>query len=105
VEYLLSRNYGHFTVNEYTNQEFVSVTIANGNYENLKFGGVIKEIDCDEGETTCFRFNPSYRESFSDGWIYTTDDATLQGYIDNAIVYIVVNEQKKPVLYPRIIIV
>lgn len=101
MEYHLSRNYGHFTVTESTRDEFVSVIMPNGKLANMKFGGVITAMECVNGNYVSFRFNPSYRDSFNDNWTYTSDEETLQAYISNEVIYILVDDDRAPILCPR----
>ena len=60
MEYLLSRNYGHFIVSDCESGEFVSVLGLSGSTSNIRFAGVIQKQEALEAHITRFRFNPSY---------------------------------------------
>jgi hypothetical protein len=101
--FLVSRNYGSFSVTHNSTDEHVTIMISQTTCENVKFGGVVRitEKQLNTGMLTYFKTNPAYRETELDGWEYTSDEATILLFVVNKKAYIVVDNDGKPILTQR----
>ena len=104
MEFLVSRNYTNVSIGDTPNNEYLSVMLSPTDYANLRYGGVVRAGDAaqfEKGYLTYFRINPAFRERFEDAFTYCNDEATLVAYVEGNMVYIVMEEAAKPLLYPR----
>lgn len=104
MEFLINRNYKKVSVGDKPDKEYLSVMVSPSDFENLRYGGIVREVDTarlEGGYLTCFRINPAYRERFEDAYMYCDDEATLVAYVEGSIVYIVMEDKSKPLLLPR----
>lgn len=104
MEFLVNRNYKKVSIGDTSNNEYLSVMVTPTDFENIRYGGVVSKDDAarfEKGYLTYFRINPAYRERFEDTFTYCNDDATLVAYVESNVVYIVMEDINKPLLYPR----
>jgi len=103
MEFLISRNYSNISLNKHASNDYVSVMITKLVFENYRWGGTISAWAADisvfnDGMFTYFRTNPAFRLSHLDNWTYTDDEQTLIAFLQNERVYVVMHDEKTPML-------
>ena len=103
MEFLISRNYSNISLNKHASNDYVSVMITKLAFENYRWGGAISQWAADAAATeggmfTYFRTNPAFRLSHFDNWTYTDDEQTLVAFLENERVYVVMLDEKTPLL-------
>lgn len=104
MEFLVNRNYKKVSIGETSNNEYLSVMVSPADFENIRYGGVLRvenEDSLGEGLCTYFRINPAYRERFEDSFTYCDDESTLVAYVKDNNVYILMKDASTPLLHPR----
>lgn len=104
MEFLVSRNYTNFSVGDAPSNEYLSVMVSVSDFANMRYGGIFMADDAarfESGYLTYFRINPAYRVRFEDSFTYCNNEATLVAYVEGNVVYIVMEDVNKPLLYPR----
>ena len=104
MEFLVNRNYKKVSIGETSNNEYLSVMVSPADFENIRYGGVLRvenEDSLGEGLCTYFRIDPAYRERFEDSFTYCDDESTLVAYVKDNNVYILMKDAGTPLLHPR----
>lgn len=104
MEFLVNRNYRKVSIGVTSSNEYLSVMVSPTEFENMRYGGIVWTHDVvrlEGGYLTYFRINPAYRERFEDSFSYCSDEATLVAFVEDSVVYIVMEGDNRPLLYPR----